>query len=56
MGALARDGAVGFWAAESSTRFEENLSAAGLTWRRVDIETRAGGPEHSIYLARPPEA
>ncbi len=54
MSATTRDGAVGFWAADRSARFEDDLGAAGLPWRRVEIETRAGGPAHWIYLARPP--
>jgi spermidine synthase len=53
--ALARDGRIGFWSADRSPGFEEALEAAGMKWRRVDVDARGGeaGPEHSIYLARP---
>jgi spermidine synthase len=53
--ALARDGRIGFWSADRSMGFEADLEAAGMKWRRVDVDARGGdtGPEHSIYLARP---
>jgi spermidine synthase len=53
--AMSANGVIGFWAADRSARFEQALAAAGMRWRRVDIDARGGGggPEHSIYLARP---
>jgi spermidine synthase len=52
--AVAFDGAIGFWSADRSVGFENVLDAAGLQWRSVVVEARSGGPEHAIYLARPP--
>ena len=53
-GALAVDGTLGVWSADRSTAFENTLSEAGFKWRRVEVNARgnAGGPEHTIYLAR----
>jgi spermidine synthase len=53
--AVRPEGIVGFWSADRSAAFEDDLDAAGLRWRRVAVDARGGGrgPEHSIYLARP---
>jgi spermidine synthase len=53
--AVRPEGIVGFWSADRSAVFEDNLDAVGLRWRRVGVDARGGGrgPEHSIYLARP---
>jgi spermidine synthase len=52
--ALQPGGAIAFWAADPSPAFENRLTLAGATWRRLEIDARGGnsGPEHSIYLAR----
>ena len=53
-GALAMDGALGVWSADRSIAFENTLSDAGFTWRRVAVDARGndGGPKHTIYIAR----
>jgi spermidine synthase len=52
--ALVSDGVAGVWSADSSPRFERELEAAGMKWRRIGLDASAGrgNPEHSIYLAR----
>ncbi|HLJ69754.1 MAG TPA: hypothetical protein VKU03_00450 [Roseiarcus sp.] len=54
IGAVAGDGAIAFWSADRSEKFEDVLNAADVQWRRLDVEARRGGPAHTIYLARPP--
>jgi spermidine synthase len=53
-GALAIDGKLGIWAANRSTAFENALGDAGFKWRRVEVDARGGGPDHTIYLAQRP--
>jgi spermidine synthase len=52
--ALTLDGILSVWSADRSAGFENALEAAGMKWRRVDVNIRSGdnGPEHAIYLAR----
>jgi spermidine synthase len=55
MRALKSGGRLAYWSADRSAKFEGNLDAAGVSWRRADIHARddGSGPQHSIYLVRP---
>jgi len=52
--ALVRDGVAGVWSADRSDRFERELAAAAMRWRRTALDASGGRgiAEHSIYLAR----
>jgi spermidine synthase len=51
--ALVSDGVAGVWSADRSVRFERELDAVALRWRRVAVDASGGRgiAEHSIYLA-----
>jgi spermidine synthase len=51
--ALVSDGVAGVWSADPSPRFERELDASGMKWRRIGLDASGGRgkSEHSIYLA-----
>jgi spermidine synthase len=56
--ALRPRGVLAVWSADRSPAFERDLRRAGFDAKSVDVPARgvAGGPKHTIFLARLPDA